>query len=85
MSWHYLPVYVQHEKHRSYSLCEVYLDAHGKLDSWTEAMAVAPVGNDIPDLVGALNLMLQAAQKYEPVEYGTLKSGMTFQCREVQQ
>lgn len=79
MSWRYQPVWVDDGDQRIFSLCEVFLDADGKLRSWSEAQEIAPMGASvIEDLIESLKLMLADAGKWEPVEFAELAVGMTF-------
>lgn len=78
MSWHYLPVYSGKGLDKAFSLCEVYLDKNQRLKSWTAKSAIAPIGNDVGDLAGALNLMAKDVKRWKPVKFDTLKVGMKF-------
>lgn len=84
MSWRYQPVYVDHTigdiTQRAFSLCEVYFDKNGKLESWTERPAMTPAGvDDVQDLRGDLVHMLSDSYKWKPVAFSDLKAGMTFE------
>jgi hypothetical protein len=81
--WHYQPVYVEstHEGEtvRVYSLCEVYLDSDGRLESWTDSQ-IDPIGNDtVTDLQGTLAFMLADTHRWAPVAHNALKRGMCFE------
>ena len=83
MSWRYQPVYVEHkvddESIKEFSLCEVYLDEKGLLEMWTENHEIAPHGNDIEDLIGAIELMLNDAQRWKAVSFKSLRVGMKLE------
>ncbi|MBI1650124.1 hypothetical protein [Hyphomicrobium sulfonivorans] len=81
MSWHYLPVWVDHEHCVEFTLCEVYLDSEGRLKSWTEKPAMTPQGDDLDDLRAMLEQMLQDANRWEPVRHADLKVGMVLKKR----
>lgn len=68
MTWHYLPVYGEHEGSREYSICEVYLDYDGRVANWTERRAIAPSGDTLEELQGDLQHMLNDVARWEPVE-----------------
>ena len=83
MSWRYQPVWRDDPASgRSYSLCEVYLDRHGRLDHWTECAAIPASGEDLGDLIGDLRHMLEDAEEWEPVRFASLMVGMRFKRRE---
>lgn len=79
MTWRYQPVWVGTPEDPSYSLAEVYLDAEGRLENWTQDPAMRAIGNSIPDLIGALALMIGDAAKYKPVAFSSLAVGMVFE------
>ena len=84
MTWRYQPVYVEHESgERTYSLCEVYFDAAGRLERWTQEPMMTPSGHDIADLTGTLGLMLRAARRWEPVLFSDLHTGMALRSQRV--
>lgn len=62
-----------------YSLCEVYFDKAGKLESWTADPSIRPIGNDPGDLRKELVRMLVDAHKWRPVKFSELRVGMTFE------
>lgn len=78
MKWRYQPVWADSNGERTFGLCEVYLDADGKLEMWTESMEMGAIGNDMEDLVGTCARMLVDAQKWVPVEHAALQVGETF-------
>ena len=79
MSWHYLPVYVEANGERAYSLCEVYLDDDGLLDSWTASREIAAHGTDPSKLAADLELMARDVRRWEPVAFDALSVGMRFE------
>ena len=83
MSWRYQPVYIEHnvddEVIKEFSLCEVYLDSNDKLEMWTEKHEIAPHGNDIEDLVGSVELMLNDARRWKAVPFESLRVGMKLE------
>jgi len=80
MTWHYQPVYVESDGERAYSLCEVYLDDDGLLDSWTASRNIAAHGTDSADaLLADLERMIHDVRRWEPVEFDTLTVGMRFE------
>lgn len=81
MSWRYQPVFTEQDGLRSYSLCEVYFDAEGNFNGWTETEAIAPGGEEIEELSGDLARMMVDALSWEPVRFSDLKSGMVFRPR----
>lgn len=84
MAWRYQPVWKDYPiTGRVYSLCEVYFDKDGKLESWTENPAMTPSGNDIADLQGTLERMLSDTRRWEPVDFDSLVPGMAITRKEV--
>jgi len=86
-SWRYQTVYIEHgtsddEITREYTLCEVYLDKDGKLEGSTENHAMSPMGDSVDELIGTLQIMLEDAAKWEPVEFESMQVGMTFRKKE---
>ena len=79
MTWHYLPVYVEHEGSREYSICEVYRDDKGRLTNWTERRAIAASGDTPRELQGDLQHMLNDLARWEPVRFSELAVGMQLQ------
>ncbi len=78
MRWRYQPVWADYGDERAFGICEVYLDADGKLEMWTESMEIAPGGDDAEGLVKDCARMLVDAQKWLPVEHAAMEMGMTF-------
>ncbi|MCL2591969.1 MAG: hypothetical protein FWD82_01265 [Defluviitaleaceae bacterium] len=82
--WRYQAVYTSNnsdnnETSKEYSLCEVYLDKDGKLESWTESRFMSPMGYTVDELMGDLQIMLDDAAKWKPVEFESMQVGMCFQ------
>lgn len=77
--WHYQPVYVDDPAGRVFSLCECHFNAADKLISWAEEPAMIPQGETADELSSDLVNMLADTYKWEPVEFSTLRVGMTFQ------
>jgi len=82
--WRYQVVYIEHdtgddEITKEYTLCEVYLGKDGKLEGSTENHAMSPMGDSVDELIGTLQIMLEDAAKWEPVEFNSMQVGMTFQ------
>ena len=84
--WRYQTVYIEHgtgdEITREYTLCEVYLDKDGKLESSTVNHAMSPMGDSVDELIGTLQIMLEDAAKWEPVEFESMQVGMIFKRNE---
>jgi hypothetical protein len=78
-TWRYQPIFQEHDGERYYSLCEVYFDEDEKLSSWTAKAEMAPIGEDVADLVGSLSRMWVDALSWEPVRFSDLKPGMIFE------
>lgn len=81
MTWHYLCVFREQQGEREYSFCEVYLDDDGLVDKWTESCAIAPSGFTPAELRIDLEHMLSDLQRWEPVEFSTLKRGMKLKAQ----
>lgn len=79
MTWRYQPVWIGPPEDPSYSLTEVYLDAEGRLENWTQTEAITPTGNSIDDLTAELGRMQEDANNYKPVAFSALKVGMVFE------
>lgn len=79
MSWRYQPVFTEQDGERSYSLCEVYFDEAGKLETWTENEAIAPGGSTVEDLTGDIAHMMADAYSWKPVRFSDLKPGFVFE------
>jgi len=82
-SWRYQTVYIERhnddeEKSREYSLCEVMLDKNGNLAHWTECRSMSPTGESVGELIDDIRYMLEDAEKWESVEFESMKVGMTF-------
>lgn len=77
MSWRYQPV--RRKKYNVYTvtLCEVYFDADGRLESWTGA--IAPAGDTIEELFADLHSMMEDASEWKVVNFDDLRVGMTFE------
>lgn len=78
-AWRYQPVWKDFGEQRVYSLCEVYIDADGKLESWTDDPAMIPQGEEPDELRMDLTHMLMDSMRWVPVAVDTLTVGMTFQ------
>ena len=61
------------------SLVEVFLDESDRLDSWTECLQCAPIGNDVDDMVREISHMWIAALCWKPVLASDMRVGMTFE------
>jgi len=87
MTWRYQAVWHEHddgradENDRAYSLCEVYLNEDGRLDSWTMNPAIAPGSDTWEELQRDIGRMNEACQNWEPVAFESLRPGMTFKRR----
>lgn len=58
ITWHYLPVYVEHDGRIEFSICEVHLDDERLITAWTVDRAMAPSGESVEELRGDLECML---------------------------
>jgi len=74
--WRYQPVCRDDPGGQVITLCEVYLDADGRLEGWTENPAITPQGGTIADLIGDLFYMQMDATEWVPVSFDALSSGM---------
>ena len=87
MTWRYQAVWHEHddgradEKDRAYSLCEVYLNEDGRLDSWTMNPAIAPGSDTWEGLQRDIGRMYEDCWNWEPVAVADLHAGMTFKRR----
>ncbi len=81
-TWRYQPVLVRQGEESYLSLCEVYLDAEGRLSAWT-GPGMSPQGNDAEDLEGDLANMLAETRRWAAVPRDELKVGMAFEERAV--
>ena len=78
--WRYQAVYVENKDNAcEYSVCEVYLDANGRLEAWTESRRIAPLGETLDELLGDIRCMTEDISKWKPVPYNALRAGMTFE------
>lgn len=75
--WRYQVVRIKERRGTFYAICEVHLDAKDKLVAWTDA-EIFVMGETPRDLERSLVLMLHAAMRWAPVDYKSLKAGMTF-------
>ena len=84
MTWRYQAVYIEnHNGNKEYSICEVYLDDDGKLDSWTESHRIHPFGSEtLNELINDLQRMMDDANRWKPVPTNKLQVGMTFEQSE---
>ena len=85
-TWRYQAVYNVKEmeggkKHYTFSVCEVYLDEDGKLCAWTKDASMEPTGEIHSELIQDLEHMLKDVKEWEPVQFDSLKVGMTFEKR----
>ena len=78
MAWRYQPVICSDDAGEYLSICEVYFDASGRFDRWTEA-GRWPAGEDIPELASDLVRMLMDTWKWKPVRCVDLKPGYEFE------
>jgi hypothetical protein len=86
MSWRYQPVRfiekVGDNPEIIFQLCEVYLDAKGRLEKWTDPPGICPSGEGtIDQLTGDLCRMLIDAYCWEPVNFQDMHTGMSFKRR----
>ena len=79
MTWRYQVVWTEEGGERIYSVCEVYLDEDGRLDSWTTDPVMRPIGEDRDDLEWTLVAMLADTGEWAPVNFASLKVGMVFE------
>jgi hypothetical protein len=78
--WRYQAVYIEDgNKKHSYSICEVYFDDNGKLETWTASKAIAAFGESVEELTNDLHYMLDDVQSWKPVPFDSLKVGMEFE------
>lgn len=80
-TWHYLPVFVEHDGSHEYSMCEVYLDDAGLVDAWTESHQIAPSGRSADELRADLEQMLGDLSCWRPIEFASLEVGMRLKAR----
>ena len=85
-TWRYQAVFGENENDfdgtcNVYTICEVYLDADGKLEFWTESEAIAASGETIEELTADLQLMLKDISTWQPIHFDSLEIGMTFEKR----
>jgi hypothetical protein len=78
MNWRYQVVWNEESGMRAYAFCEVYLDAQGRLEAWTEQM-IRPGGEDLADLQADLAHMMLDACRWQAVAFSALHKGMTFE------
>ena len=81
--WRYQVVYRTIDSgestHMEYSICEVYLDDTGKLESWTESPRMTPYGESSVELISDLKTMMTDAEKWKAVDFDQMQTGMTFE------
>jgi hypothetical protein len=77
--WRYQTVLRDDGGGRCYTLCECHFDADNRLVAWTERPAMEPSGETPEELRGDLARMLADAYKWEPVNFDTMRTGMTFE------
>lgn len=77
--WRYQPVFVLYGDEMVFSLCEVYFDADGGLEGWTEEPAMIPQGTTMEELSNDLAMMMGDLFKWKPVAHSALKVGMRFE------
>lgn len=77
--WRYQTVFRDDAAGRCYTLCECHFDATDRLVAWTERPAMEPSGETPDELRGDLARMLADAYKWEPVNFDTMRTGMTFE------
>lgn len=75
-TWHYLPVFIEHDGTAEYSVCEVYLDDGGLVTGWTESSTIAASGKSTEELRADLTHMLNDSARWEPVRLDDLAVGM---------
>ena len=87
MTWRYQPVWIMsptmkgRPDEKLFVLIEIYFDDDGKMNSWTlyeKDYRYEPMGDTQQDLIGALALMFNDAQKWEAVEYDKMHVGQEF-------
>ncbi len=75
-TWHYLPVLTEREGSVEYTLCEVYLDDEGCVESWTMNHSIAASGETPNQLRADLEFMLNDLARWKPVRFAELTVGM---------
>jgi len=78
-AWHYLAVFVERDESTEYSVCEVYLDDDGCIESWTESSSIAASGEGVDELRADLSHMLNDVARWEPVRFSDLEVGLRLQ------
>ena len=73
--WRYQPIYIDDADGGTITLCEVYFDAEGKLENWSEP-AMHPQGETVEELTADLHRMLVNANRRRPVPFSSLYVGM---------
>jgi len=83
-TWHYQPVYTETpDKQCEYSVCEVYLDADGLLEYWTEKVNISPYGESVEELISDLQLMIQDVAKWKAIPFDSLEAGALLEQNEI--
>jgi len=67
---------------RTYFLCEIDLDASGRLLAWHSDVERVAIGATEAELIGNLSYMFADAVGWKPVALDELKPGMTFDLTE---
>lgn len=85
--WRYQAVYAENNNEMGgtycgYTICEVYLDKDGSLETWTEKSSIAPSGETVDELTNDLQLMLNDIAEWKPVPFESLYIGMVFERNE---
>lgn len=78
MSWRYQAVWRDDPAGRCYSICELHFDKNDRLDAWTEAAAIQPIGATLDELMAELVHMYVDCARWAPVAFESLRQGMTF-------
>ena len=86
-SWRYQSVYIERdagndEKALEFSICEIYLDKDGKLETWTENSKMSPFGDTVEELLGDLQFMIDDVRKWKAVPFDSMQVGMSFEKTE---
>lgn len=74
-TWHYLAVFVERDESTEYSVCEVYLDDDGCIESWTESSSIAASGEGADELRADLSHMLNDIARWSLCGSRILRSG----------
>jgi len=83
-AWRYQAVYVERDngdnkKTKEFSICEIYLDTNGHLETWTESHKMTPYGESLDELLSDLEMMMEDVRNWKPVQFDALEVGMGFE------